>query len=135
MAIRYTFPRTMRLSGQRQFTAVYAGKARASAGPLLVYAIPNALKHSRLGLGVPGRVGTNVKRNSIKRRLREAFRLMQHEPPLAAPAGGYDLVINVRPHDVQEVGEYQQLLRSAMMDLHKVWSKRNPPNPLQQNRR
>lgn len=117
----------MRLSGRRQFAAVYDGKVRASAGPLMVYGIANELKHPRLGLAVPRRVGTAVKRNTIKRRLREAFRFMQHDWP-----AGYDVVINVRAHEPLHPTKYQELLTAAVSDLHASWLKKqhqsNPPS-------
>src|SRR5580704_8891331 len=69
------FPASRRLSGKLLFAAVYDAKVKRSAGPLVAYSLPNELKHSRLGLSVSRRVGTAVRRNSIKRRIREAFRL------------------------------------------------------------
>src|SRR4051812_24503390 len=94
-----------RLTHERQFEAVYAGKTRQSRGPLTVFAIPNDLGIPRLGLSVGKRVGTAPRRNRVKRLLREAFRLMQHDLPT-----GYDLVINVRPHEELILAEYQRIL-------------------------
>src|SRR5690606_11393127 len=108
----FAFPRRMRLSGSRQFDAVYQAKTRTAAGPLLIYAKPNDVGVMRLGLSVPRRVGTAVQRNAIKRRLREAFRLSQHQWP-CEPKQGYDLVINVRPHALLQVVDYQSLLHDA----------------------
>ena len=109
----------MRLTDAGQFRAVYAAQARRNAGPLLVYALPNGLDHPRLGLAVPRRVGNAVKRNRIKRRLREALRLMQHDLP-----GGYDLVVNVRPHEPVTLEEYSEALMGAATALHQIWLKR-----------
>ena len=122
--IRFTFPRRMRLTGKSAFTKVYDAKARSSAGPLLVYGLPNEVGHSRLGLAVPRRVGTAVKRNAIKRRLREAFRLIQHQLPGLNETAGYDLVINVREHEPLSPAQYQLLLMDAAQSLHKTWQKR-----------
>jgi ribonuclease P protein component len=107
-----------------QFTRVYDAKARASSGPLLVYGAPNEAGCARLGLAVPRRVGTAVKRNSIKRRLREAFRLIQHDLPKFSESAGYDLIINVRDHDPLSPAQYQALLIEAAESLHKTWRKR-----------
>ena len=109
----------MRLANAGQFRAVYAAQARRNAGPLLVYALPNDLEHPRLGLAVPKRVGNAVRRNRIKRMLREALRLMQHDLP-----GGYDLVINVRPHEPLMFEQYTEALAGAVRALHKTWLKR-----------
>ncbi|UCD74911.1 MAG: ribonuclease P protein component [Phycisphaerales bacterium] len=117
--VRYRFPRRMRLMHARQFRAVYAGQVRRNAGPLLVYAAPNGLDHLRIGLAVPKRVGTAVRRNRVKRMLREALRLMQHDLP-----GGYDLVVNVRPHERLTLEEYTEALAGAIRALHQTWQKR-----------
>ena len=66
-----------------------------------------------LGLSVAARVGTAPRRNRIKRLLREAFRLMQHDFPRP-----YDLVIVVRPHEPLILAEYQRILRALMVKLH-----------------
>ncbi len=86
---------------------------KQTKGPLLVFATPNQLSHPRLGLSVSRRVGTAVKRNCIKRLLRESFRLMQHDLPR-----GYDLVIVVRPHEPLRLAEYQRLLAGLLVKLH-----------------
>lgn len=124
---RYSFPRRMRLSRGAQFMAVYESKVRASLGPLMFHAKPNDLDHPRLGLAISRRVGNAVKRNAIKRRLREAFRLLQHELPRWTEEGngcGYDLVISAKAHNPLPLIEYQSLMQQAMERLHKTWSKK-----------
>jgi ribonuclease P protein component len=110
------FPRSHRLSGKLSFSAVYDARVRESAGPLTVYGKPNDLPHSRIGLSIPRRVGTAPRRNRIKRLLREAFRLTQHERPT-----GYDLIIVVRPHEPLSLAEYQQILLTTTAKLHEKW--------------
>jgi len=97
------------LTHARQFAAVYARRCRAARGPLVVFGVRNELGHPRLGLSVGRRVGSAVKRNRLKRMLRESFRLLRHE---LARAGGknVDLVITVHPHEELGQGEYQRLL-------------------------
>ena len=115
----YTFPHSHKLHGQAAFEAVYAKGVRKHSGPLTVFAIPNSLGHCRLGLSTPGKVGIAVKRNRIKRLLRESFRLSQHDWPQ-----GYDLVIVVRPHETAILAEYQRLLFSAVRGLHLEWERK-----------
>src|SRR5581483_11949492 len=102
-----TYPKSHRLGGRLQFAAVFDAKAKESRGPLTVYSLRNELGHSRLGVSISRRVGIAVRRNRIKRLLREAFRLRQSELPR-----GYDLVIVVRPHEPLALAEYEKLLTS-----------------------
>lgn len=125
-AHRHTFPRRVRLRGRNAFSAVFAAKARKNAGPLSVVGKPNGLDHCRFGISIGRRVGNAPRRNRIKRLLREAFRLMQHDWP-----AGYDLVCIVRPHEPLTLAEYQRLLFSAVRGIHQTWRRRagNPENP------
>jgi ribonuclease P protein component len=127
---RHTHPKSHHLRLPREFDAVYAAKVRESRGPVTVYATPNALGHPRLGLSVSRKVGTAVRRNRIRRLLREAFRLMQHDFPR-----GYDLVLVVRPHEPLMLAEYQKMLSGAMFRLHQAWQRREaaakPTGPLE----
>jgi ribonuclease P protein component len=116
---RHTFPAARRLSGKLAFAAVFDAKVKDARGPLVMYALPNHLSHPRLGISVSRRVGSAVKRNRIKRLLREAFRLMQDDLPV-----GYDFVIVVRPHDSAILAVYQRILMSLAVKLHQAWQKR-----------
>ena len=58
---------------------------------LLVYAVPNGLAWSRLAISVSKRLGPAVKRNRIRRRLRETFRREKANLPK-----GLDLVCVAR---------------------------------------
>jgi ribonuclease P protein component len=117
----FKFPRSHRLGGKVAFARVFDAKVRQSRGPLTVYAAPNDLPHPRLGISIGRRVGTAPKRNRIKRLLREAYRLAQHDLP-----PGYDLVIVVRPHDPLTLGRYQEALLTATQSLHQTWQRRTP---------
>jgi ribonuclease P protein component len=112
----HTLPRSHRLGGRLNFAAVFDAKIRETRGPLMMYAKPNELGHPRLGISISRRVGTAVKRNRIKRLLREAFRLMQHDLPAR-----YDFVVVVRPHETFILAEYQKLLMHLSLRLHRAW--------------
>lgn len=114
-----TFRARNRLSRSRDYQAVYNAKVRKTRGPLTIFARPNDTGAPRLGLSVGRRVGGAVARGRIKRLLREAFRHLQHELP-----AGYDLVINVRPHEPLPLAAYQRLLAAGCAELHKEWTKR-----------
>lgn len=113
---RFLFPPRLRLRTRGDFARVYGGRAVKNVGPLRVHGRPNDLPFCRLGLSVSVRVGNAVVRNAIKRRLREAFRLLQYDLP-----PGYDLVIIVRRHERLALADYQRLLADAAERLHRHW--------------
>jgi len=75
----------------REFASVYSKRRSAADEFLVVYAAPNGRAESRLGLSVGRRVGPAVRRNRIKRLLRETFRTSRLTLP-----GGYDFVVVAR---------------------------------------
>lgn len=85
------FPKTVRVRSRLDFAAVYERGARISDGCLSLIALPNDRPTSRLGLAVSKRCGNAVRRNQLKRRLREVFRLSRAELPT-----GLDLVVQPR---------------------------------------
>jgi ribonuclease P protein component len=85
---RATLSRRQRLVKTSQFKAVYAGRARVGDGRLVVYARPNGLAETRLGVSVGRRCGGSVQRNRVKRLLREAFRRARAVFP-----AGFDVVL------------------------------------------
>ncbi len=103
--------RKYRLRRNSDFQRVrHVGQSYAS--PLLVLAfLRNNLDHSRFGFVVSKKLGKAVRRNKIKRRIREAARLrLQHIAP------GYDLVFIARQRATQAT--YWELA-AAMEELAK----------------
>ncbi|MFG0329604.1 MAG: ribonuclease P protein component [Phycisphaerales bacterium] len=109
----------MRLRHAREFSSVFDAGCRKPSGPLVLYSKPNDRRHPRLGLSVGRRVGGAVARNQIKRRLREAFRHMQHNWSIPL-----DLVVAVRPHRPLSSADYSRLLEQAWRRAHAEWEKR-----------
>jgi hypothetical protein len=102
---------------------------------------------TRIGISIGRRCGNAVKRNRIKRMIREAYRLSQHDfaakwsvethQPLPTSSGAtgsasgsmhhgttYDIVVIVRPHEVLALDAYRAHLSHAFATLHAVWMKR-----------
>lgn len=111
---RYRLTRANRMTGPGDFRAAYEAGVAISRGPLKLFLRRNGQARPRLGLSVSRRVGAAPRRNRIKRLLREAFRLMQHDWP---GDRGYDLVVVVRPHEPLILAAYQRILSSALVKL------------------
>jgi ribonuclease P protein component len=101
------FPKHLRLLRRAEFRRVYEEGLRRSTSLCTVFLRPNGLTHSRLGITVPTRVGNAVKRNRIKRRLREIFRLNRPVIP-----GGWDIVVNPRAQAAE--AEFSKLAREFL---------------------
>jgi ribonuclease P protein component len=79
--VNQTFPHTARLRSGKDFERVYALKCKAADGVLLLFMAKNDGPATRIGLSVSKKHGGSVDRNRLKRWLREAFRLEQHQFP------------------------------------------------------
>jgi ribonuclease P protein component len=97
---RQTFPRRLRLQRRREFLRVQRSGAKHHTRFFLVFVAPSLLRgrapsspaggglpSTRLGVTVTRKVGKAVKRNRIKRLVREAFRREHHGLP-----AGLDMV-------------------------------------------
>ena len=93
--VRHRLPATARLRSARDFQRVYQRGLRAAGALVTVVAMHNRLRRgTRLGVSVSKDHGAAVRRNKIKRLLREAFRL---ERPQLPP--DLDLVLIPRQRD------------------------------------
>lgn len=92
------FPRSCRLTTRRQFLTVYAEGRRVASKSFTFFGLPNSAGTCRLGITVTRKVGGAVRRNRIKRRLRDVFR--RNRVHLAAHI---DLVVNA--HAAIDVGD------------------------------
>jgi ribonuclease P protein component len=85
--------REQRLRTPAEFRRVRDQAPRGWPHPLLVlYAAPNELGRTRVGITVSSRVGKAVVRNTVRRRLREALRKR-----LDRLAPGTDVLVIARP--------------------------------------
>jgi len=86
------YPRTCRLLTGAQYQQVFKRcEFKASDRLISVLVVSNGLQHARLGMAVSIKAAGNaVRRNRIKRLIRESFRCNQ------AALRGFDLVVLVR---------------------------------------
>lgn len=91
-AVRRSLAKGAHLRAGADIRRIIRKGRRVEAGPYVVHGLPAATPAgSRLAVVVPGRVGTAVVRNRIKRTFREAFRLGRAEW-----RRDWDLVVYVR---------------------------------------
>ncbi len=118
-------PASRRLKSPRDFARVYAARQRAADASLLVYAAANALGWTRFGVSVSRKVGRAVVRSTVKRRLREAFRLSQRQLP-----SGLDLILIPQRETAQTAGlaEYRKSLVELSHRLSRRIAARSHPS-------
>jgi ribonuclease P protein component len=85
------FPRSCRLVRRSEYDAVYREARRRSSREFTIFIRPNGQSVSRFGWSIKKTLGTAVRRNRIRRRIREIVRLHRQE---IAP--GWDIVIHPR---------------------------------------
>ncbi len=86
--VRYRFPRARRLLRPTEYRRVYATKQVFIDRELILHGAANGGRPTRLGLAISRKLGGAVRRNRIKRLMRESFRLNQHRFP-----DGLDIVL------------------------------------------
>ena len=79
----FKYPRRLRLLTGRDFQYVFDNaQLKVPDQTILILARPNNLGHSRLGFVISKKnIRQAVKRNRVRRIIRESFRLHQHELP------------------------------------------------------
>ncbi len=82
---------TVSLKENHLFRRLYSKGKSAASPSLAVYVRPNHHRQSRLGVTVGAKVGKAVRRNRVRRRIREAYRI--HE---ARMLPGWDIVVVAR---------------------------------------
>lgn len=99
----FPFTKAQHLRAKADFERVYAKRVKAADGRILVFAARNDKPLTRIGLSVSKKHGCAVVRNRLKRLLREAFRLVQHDVP-----SGLDLILIPLSKDRANLAEFQE---------------------------
>lgn len=95
------------------FRRLYAKGKSAAAASVAVYVRPNHSQRTRLGITVSAKMGKAVRRNKIRRRIREAYRIHEHQM-----APGWDIVVVARTRAVY--APYAELERALLTLLDKL---------------
>lgn len=112
------FPAVCRLTSRRQYRQVYDRGIRQRARSLTLFAAPNTLESSRVGITATRKIGNAVTRNRAKRLVREAFR--RNRDRLVPPM---DLVVNV--HRGVEETTYTEIERDFLWSFERL-TRRDP---------
>lgn len=104
------------------FRRLYSKGRSAAASALVLYVRRNGSRENRLGLTVSTKVGKAVVRNRVRRRLREIYRLHQHEL-----TQGWDLVLVARVKAA--FVPYAALERDFLKLADKLGVRHDPPSP------
>lgn len=99
----FRFPRSRHLRSPRDFERVYALNQRAGDARLLVLAASNVIGRTRIGMSVSKKHGNAVARHRLRRLLREAYRLAQHDVP-----EGLDLVLIPKQNTGAGMNDYRE---------------------------
>ncbi|MBO4454944.1 MAG: ribonuclease P protein component [Bacteroidales bacterium] len=112
-----TLPKAERLCGRTAIgTLMSKGKWERTAHLRCCYLSGNGLEFSRLMVSVPKRwFKRAVKRNLLKRRMREAYRLQKE---LLGP--GFDILFN---YNAQEIADFETIRSEVAGILGKIASK------------
>lgn len=102
----------MHLRRAQDFERVYGSGVRSGDDHLLVFVHSNHLNVIRAGVSVSRKHGSAVHRNVKRRRLKEAFRLLQHELP-----SGLDLILIPRQRDDSALVDYQASIKTLVPRL------------------
>nr|WP_321466512.1 ribonuclease P protein component [uncultured Desulfobulbus sp.] len=113
---RNTLPKKHLLRTNGEFQCVYRAGRRSHGNGFAVIVAANSLPWNRLGISVQRKVGNAVRRNRIKRLIREIFRCNRSKFPSQC-----DIVVTVRPNfSFDSLELLQQALLSISGDQHRV---------------
>ncbi len=99
---KFTFSKKERLHKTEEFKRVYKEGKVYKSEFLFVFVLAREqipeIPDVRLGIVIPGKIGKAVKRNKLKRRIREIFRLNKY-----SIKPGHDIVIMARSKNLTEL--------------------------------
>ena len=100
------------LTASPEFERVYRNGSVYRGKLFSVHVLPNTIGKPRLGLSVSKKVGSAVKRNKVRRRLKEVFR-----SSMERLSGDLDFVISARPAAAEAT--FEELNEEFLRSLHR----------------
>lgn len=104
-----------RLRENREFQKIYRKGQFAASKSLVVYTQPNSLGKNRIGITASKKYGKSVKRNRIRRLIRESFLLLQDRLDM-----GYDFVIVARKSNDDENPTLKKINKEMLFLMKKL---------------
>lgn len=116
---RKTLKKKERLSVGTDLSRLFAsGRYGITDGFRYCYRIGNGLSFNRIVVSVPKKCFRRaVKRNLLKRRIREAYRLNKNLLPVNAEKGGTDIIFIYRTKDILDFGTIVLSVRNILENL------------------
>ena len=114
--VRNTLKKRERLSSTAGLSALFAnGRYGNAEGLKFCFKPGNSLPYNRIVVSVPKRCFRRaVKRNLLKRRIREAYRQNKQLLPVQMPCGGTDILFIYNTKEVLEFCTLQESVRTAL---------------------
>lgn len=119
-----TLPKQERLYGKKNIENLLAGGRHGSVGPIrYIYTADNGEEHSRILISVPKKLFKRaVKRNLLKRRIRESWRRLKHN--LSESEHGMDILLI---YSTKEILTYREIYDH----IEKIINRLNESRPKQ----
>lgn len=116
---RKTLKKKERLSVGTDLSRLFAsGRYGITDGFRYCYRIGNGLSFNRIVVSVPKKCFRRaIKRNLLKRRIREAYRLNKNLLPVNAEKGGTDIIFIYRTKDILDFGSIVLSVRNILENL------------------
>ena len=110
--MNHTFPKEERLSGKKAIDRLLRCARYGYVGGIkYAWAAGSGMPGNRLLVGVSKRLFKRaVKRNLLKRRMREAYRLQKE----LLPAGGIDLMLSYNTKEILPFAQIREAVRAAL---------------------
>ena len=109
-------PKEKRLAKRREFLRVYETGRKWFSRYCVVFAAPNGLPVSRIGITATKKLGKAAVRNRLKRWTREVYR--RQRGPLSIDSRSLDVIVNVKPNAADaRFEEFREDLQRALQKV------------------
>lgn len=118
--VKFKFPKQQRLTHKKRITELFVDGISVKAFPFRIKFLSNTLTYHRILMAVPKRnIPLANNRNTIKRLMREAFRLNQHQ--LIANPEHLDILLiftgREKPHFTEVENELLKLFQKIQLQI------------------